>query len=124
MATLSKTWVLQQKLEQHDNGLEQVLPLEELRLTLLPDGSYQILRHKAVPGAPAGLQTVEEGRWELNASRGLIGMQTKYVDGRSILTTMMYRWEIEELSEERLVLKQFIMGPAYLVLHAEADAKK
>ncbi|WP_276496154.1 hypothetical protein [Pontibacter litorisediminis] len=115
VALLSNTWVLREQFHAHNGTLEPVSPYEKLELTFRKNGTYTLSRHYGAAGAGS----VEEGRWQLDASRGEIHMQTREVDGRSILSTMLPRWEIKELKRDKLVLRFFAMSGAYLVLEAK-----
>ena len=95
--------------------MEPVSPDEKIELTFRENGTYSINRHYGV--ADAG--SVEEGRWHLDASRGEINMQTRQVNGGSILSTMLPRWEIKELKGDKLVLRFMAMGGVYVVLEAQ-----
>ncbi|AKD04883.1 hypothetical protein POKO110462_18545 [Pontibacter korlensis] len=119
---ITKTWVLREKLHAHKGDMNPVYPTEQMSITFRPNGSYSLVRQNKAPDAINGVEVIEEGRWELEASRGLIILQTRLVDGRSILSTMMPRWEVQELTEDKLVLRQFALSGQYLIL--EADKRK
>ena len=46
-------------------------------------------------------------------------MQTRQVNGESILNTMLPRWGIKELKGDKLVLQFMGMGGVYVVLEAK-----
>lgn len=116
VAMLSKTWVLREQFQAHEGQLEPVQPHEQLELTFRTNGTYTLNRHYGVPDAGS----TEEGRWKLDASSGVIKMQTRQVDGRSILSTMLPRWEVRELTDAKLVLRFMAMSGQYLVLEAKS----
>ncbi|ARS35368.1 hypothetical protein [Pontibacter actiniarum] len=115
---LAKTWVLRETLRQQEGKLEPVLPVEEMRLAFRADGTYRLSRISQVPNAVNGIASVEEGTWTLEAERGLIGMQTTRVDGRPMPHMMLYRWQVQELTPDQLVLQQSRLQGQYLVLEA------
>ncbi|WP_266205808.1 hypothetical protein [Pontibacter kalidii] len=115
VAMLSKTWVLREQFYAHKGELEPVHPQEEIELTFRANGTYTLSRHFGV--ADAG--SIEEGRWEYRAPDRYISMQTRQVDGRSLLSTMLPRWEVQELADEKLVLRFMAMSGQYLVLEAK-----
>ncbi|TPE43237.1 hypothetical protein FJM65_14075 [Pontibacter mangrovi] len=119
IAILSKTWVLQEKLYAHEGQKEPAYPQESLRLTFMKNGYYKLVRLNSTPNNVNGAEVVEEGRWELDTGKGYISMQTREVDGRSIMSVMLPRWEVWELSEDKLVLRQFAPASTYLVFEAE-----
>lgn len=117
-ALLTRTWVLREERREGDSELQ--LPLEAMVLTLRPDRTYRLVKAPKIPEGSGGeIQVVEEGRWSIDTARGLISMQTTRVDGKAILSTMMPRWQVEELSGDQLILEQFISGRVYLLFEAK-----
>ncbi|OKL41327.1 hypothetical protein [Pontibacter flavimaris] len=116
VAMLSKTWALREQFYAHRGELEPVQPHEKAELTFRTNGTYTLTRHYGVQDAGS----TEEGRWELDASSGAIRMQTRQVDGRSILSTMLPRWEVRELTDTKLVLRFMALSGQCLVLEAKS----
>jgi hypothetical protein len=114
VAMLSKTWVSRGQLHGHKGEPEPAHPHEEIELTFRQNGTYTLIRHYGV--AEAG--SVEEGRWKYKAPDRYISMQTRQVDGGAMLSTMLPRWEIIEVTDTKLVLRFLAMSGQYLVLEA------
>ncbi len=114
---LAQTWVLreQQRLGESAPGITP----DKMQLTFRPDSTYRLIKPGRTNNGLSELQVVEEGRWTLDTARGLISMQTTSVDGRAMLSTMMPRWQIEEVSAMQLVLQQFISGKVFLLFEAQ-----
>lgn len=112
---LAKTWVLREQFHAHNGEKEPVRPHEKVELTFRENGTYTLNRHYGVAGAGS----IEEGKWEFKAPEGYISLQTRQVDGGSILSTMMYRWEIIDVADDKLVLRHFSPSSLYLVLESK-----
>lgn len=112
---LSRTWVLREQFHAHKGQLEPVRPYEQMEFTFRKNGTYTLNTHHGV--ADAG--SIEEGRWEYMAPERYISMQTRQVGGGSILSTMLPRWEVQELTKDKLVLRQVALSGQYLILEAK-----
>ncbi|MCX2739116.1 hypothetical protein [Pontibacter anaerobius] len=113
---LSKTWVLREQFHAHRGQLEPVLPHEKIEITFRKNGTYTLARHYGVADAGSN----EEGRWKYQAADRFISMQTRQVDRSDILTTMLPRWEVRELTADKLVLRQVALSGKYLVLEVKS----
>ncbi|MDX5480169.1 MAG: hypothetical protein LPK07_00635 [Hymenobacteraceae bacterium] len=112
---LTKEWVLRERLVLQEGEIMPVPPADSMWLVFNPDSTYRLIRQNMTPNAIYGKEVVETGRWELEPDRGLVSVQVTGVDGLSILSAMLYRWEIKELSARQLVLQQYGAGTEYLV---------
>ncbi|GAB3534705.1 hypothetical protein GCM10027443_22220 [Pontibacter brevis] len=115
LALLANEWVLRERLHEKDGKLQPVIPLEALRLELYPDQTYKLIRQHKTESHLNSMETVEWGNWEVNEDRGLISVQVMNVDGRSILSAMLNRWQIAQLTPQLLVLNEFGFGDEILV---------
>lgn len=115
LALLANKWVLRERLHEKDGKLQPVIPLEALRLELYPGQTYKLIRQHKTVSHLNSMETVEWGNWEVNEDWGLISVQVTNVDGRSILSAMLNRWQIEQLTPQQLVLNEFGFGDEILV---------
>lgn len=116
LAMLAKEWVLREHLVKEEGRVEQVKSFEPLRLVFYSNKTYQLIGHKNSAYTPDKSETVEWGNWEINQDRDLISAQVTNVDGRSILSAMLYRWQIQKLTPQKLILQQFGLRNEILVL--------
>jgi hypothetical protein len=115
VAMLSKTWVLREQFHAHKGELESVRSHEKVELTFRNNGTYTLNRHYGV--ANAGI--IEEGRWEYQVPKRYISMQTRQMGGGAILSTMLPRWEVQEITDDKLVLRQVALSGQYMVLEVQ-----
>lgn len=112
---LANEWVLRERLLKEEGKFQPVKPFEPIRLVLYPNHTYKLIRQHDRVNYADSIETVEWGNWEINKDRGLISVQVTNVDGRSILSAMLYRWQIEKLTPQQLILNQFGFGEQLLV---------
>lgn len=115
LTMLTQTWVVREQFHAHGGQLEPVQPRDKMEMSFRKDGTYTITRFHNVSDA----ESIEIGKWRYDSSRGFLSMQTRQVNGRDILTTMLPRWQVLELSEHKLVLLLVAMSGSYLVLEAQ-----
>lgn len=115
MALLANEWVLRERLRKEEGKFQPMTPLEPLRLELYPDQTYKLIRQHDTVNYLDSIETVEWGNWEVAKDRGYKSVQITNVDGRSILSAMLYRWQIEKLTPQQLILNQIGSGEQLLI---------
>ncbi|RDV16469.1 hypothetical protein DXT99_04515 [Pontibacter diazotrophicus] len=115
MSLLANEWVLRERLHKEEGKFQPMKPFEPIRLELYPDLTYKLIRQHDTVNYLDSIETVEWGNWEINKDRVSISVQITNVDGRSILSAMLYRWQIEKLTPQQLILNQIGAGEQLLV---------
>jgi len=106
---------LREQLQQEEEALMPLVPLDSMRLIFYQDSTYKLIRYNVVPNNIHGPAVVEAGRWELDPDTGYLTVQVERVDGLSILSAPLPRWEIRKVANKQLVLRQYGMGEQYLI---------
>ncbi|WP_162052379.1 hypothetical protein [Pontibacter pamirensis] len=115
MSLLTNVWGLRERLHKEEGEFQPIKPFEPIRLEFYLDSTYKLIRQHNTVNFLNSIETVEWGNWEINMGRGYISVQVTNVDGRSILSAMLYRWQIEKLTPQQLILNQIGPGEQLLV---------
>lgn len=91
ISLLANEWVLRERLHKEQGKFQPMQPFEKIRVVLYPDQTYKLVREHDGLNVLKNTETTEWGNWEINKDRGLISVQVTNVDGRSILSSMLYR---------------------------------